>query len=87
MTTAIQSATLPVLQNGDTGEAVRLLQQLLITFNYLDKDQFDAKFGQNTKNAVIQFQRFWFGQDPSKQDGIVGPNTWDALGEAAKAKE
>jgi peptidoglycan hydrolase-like protein with peptidoglycan-binding domain len=81
MATVTQSATLPQLQKDDKGEAVRFLQQLLITFGFLENGQFNAVFDENTKNAVIAFQRSYFTQDPSADDGIVGPKTWEALGD------
>lgn len=67
---------MPQLQKGTSGEAVRLLQQQLITFGYLGNDNFDAQFGSVTEAAVQQFQR----DRNLKDDGVVGANTWSALG-------
>lgn len=72
--------SLPTLQNGSTGEAVRLLQQLLITFGRLDNSSFDAIFGPKTEGAVKQFQT----ESNLTVDGKVGQQTWAALGNQAK---
>jgi peptidoglycan hydrolase-like protein with peptidoglycan-binding domain len=68
--------SLPVLQQGASGEAVRLLQKLLIVLG--NKITFDAQFGLNTKNAVIAFQK----SKSLTADGIVGQATWRALTDA-----
>jgi len=70
---ATTTISLPVLQLGTSGEAVRLMQKLLIlTGNTVN---FDSQFGPNTKQAVINFQN----QNSLTADGIVGKNTWRAL--------
>ncbi len=66
---------LPQLKKDTNGDAVRLLQQQLITFGYLGTSSFDSKFGSVTEAAVKQFQR----DQNLKDDGIVGSNTWLAL--------
>lgn len=71
--------SLPVLQLGASGEAVRLMQKLLIVLG--NNLNFDAQFGQNTKNAVIAFQK----SKSLTADGIVGQATWRALTDAIKA--
>lgn len=63
----------PVLTTGSRGDAVRLLQQLLI--NHGAKISLDGSFGPATKSAVIAFQR----SHGLGGDGIVGPKTWAAL--------
>ncbi len=65
--------SLPVLQVDASGEAVRLLQKLLILAG--NKISFDAHFGADTKNAVINFQK----KNSLTTDGIVGQNTWHPL--------
>jgi peptidoglycan hydrolase-like protein with peptidoglycan-binding domain len=54
---------------------VRWAQYLLVrrTMSY---NQIDGIFGPQTKTAVEEFQ----GEDHLTVDGIVGPNTWAALG-------
>jgi hypothetical protein len=59
----------PTLQMGDTGESVKKLQALL-------KIGVDGDFGPKTKIAVVKFQR----SKGLYADGIVGKNTWAALG-------
>lgn len=74
--TAVASINMPVLQKGNSGEAVRFLQQVLI-LRYGYQLRFDAQFGATTENVVKLFQRD-YGLIP---DGIVGKNTWRALSE------
>nr|WP_155751349.1 peptidoglycan-binding domain-containing protein [Scytonema sp. UIC 10036] len=66
---------MPQLKKGTNGDAVRLLQQQLITFGYLNSSSFDSKFGSVTEAAVQQFQR----DRNLKDDGLVGSITWLAL--------
>lgn len=77
---AAVSINMPVLKNGDSGEAVRFLEQLLICYGYLSKNEFDAKFDADTKKAVEAFQK----AQKLTADGIVGQLTWRALGSACK---
>lgn len=61
-------ATRPPLRQGDRGEDVELLQELLgLTA--------DGIFGPGTKRAVVAFQE----ENGLEADGIVGRNTWKAL--------
>lgn len=64
---------------GDEGEKVRVLQYFLSvisSFNsFIPPLVIDGKFGEQTKNAVIAFQK----QNDLKADGIVGRATWDAI--------
>lgn len=60
---------LPVLRMGDRGESVRKLQELL-------KIGVDGDFGPGTKEAVVRFQR----ARGLFADGVVGKNSWAALG-------
>lgn len=65
-----------MLRIGDKGDAVRNLQNLLISKGYsCGPAGADGDFGQSTYNAVIKFQ----GDHGLSQDGIVGPATWEAL--------
>ncbi|MUG93577.1 peptidoglycan-binding protein [Scytonema sp. UIC 10036] len=66
---------MPTLRKGSKTEGVRFLQQLLI--NHYNYDLvFDAIFGSKTENAVKDFQT----KHKLTQDGVVGVNTWRALG-------
>lgn len=69
--------TLPTLNEGDSGNAVALLQRLLILYGYTNLvGTVDGNFGSKTKEAVLQFQR---DQNLAVKDGIVGPITWRQL--------
>ena len=68
-------ATPPTIQEGSTGSTVRWAQYLLVRLT-LSYTQIDGTFGAITKAAVEKFQ-----QDKKLSvDGIVGPETWAALG-------
>lgn len=62
------SITLPTLQSGSKNKYVRVLQALLGI-------SADGVYGKNTLNAVKAYQK----QKGLKQDGVVGPQTWEAL--------
>ncbi len=68
--------SLPLLQIGTNGEAVRLLQKLLTSFGY--KLKFDDQFDASTKSAVIAFQN----DQGLTADGQVGQKSWRALTDA-----
>lgn len=65
----------PVLRQGDTGQAVIKLQTVLKAKGY-DPGPLDGVFGPRTEAAVIAFQT----QKNLQVDGVVGPQTWAALG-------
>ena len=65
--------TLPILMEGDRGEAVTELQLALERWNI--PLAIDSDFGRFTKAAVIRFQQ----QRRLKADGIVGNQTWREL--------
>lgn len=67
--------TPPTIAQGATGATVRWAQYLLVR-RTLSYNQIDGIFGPVTKTAVEQFQ----GPSGLTVDGIVGPNTWAALG-------
>jgi peptidoglycan hydrolase-like protein with peptidoglycan-binding domain len=67
---------MPVLKQGDKGEAVRFLEQLLI-LRYGYTMPFDDNFTAATKTAVKDFQ----SSHGLLDDGIVGTLTWRALSE------
>jgi hypothetical protein len=56
----------PILKRNSRGQTVRMLQQLLFV---------DGVFGKTTEDAVKKFQK----SKGLRQDGIVGPLTWEAL--------
>lgn len=67
---------LPYLQNGDTGDAVRVVQTLLQARNiYCGPWGADGDFGNGTEKAVKDFQR----RHNLTIDGVVGPDTGAAL--------
>ncbi len=63
----------PTLKQNASGNFVTILQLLLN--RYGASLTADGRFGANTRNAVINFQR----NNNLTADGIVGPNTWRAL--------
>ena len=66
----------PLLQRGDNGDAVKSLQNALISHGYsCGSAGADGDFGSSTRSAVILFQGF----NRLSTDGIVGPATWTAL--------
>ena len=71
--TPTATATDPTLRQGDSGAAVTKLQQLLNAKGINVK--VDGDFGNTTRAAVVQFQK----QNSIAVDGIVGPQTWQAL--------
>lgn len=64
---------LPTLRFGDSGDAVRVLQRLLVSNGY--KVPFDGSFGALTESAVKAFQ----SRRSLLTDGIVGQKTWREL--------
>lgn len=69
---------IPTLRKGAKGELVKTLQTMLNDETDAGLDV-DGKFGAKTEAAVIHFQ----GLHDLKEDGIVGPKTWKALGVTA----
>jgi peptidoglycan hydrolase-like protein with peptidoglycan-binding domain len=67
---------LPSVKRGDTGSSVRLLQNILISLGYLDRNLNTGNFLEQTDEAVRSFQ----ADNGLRVDGIVGPRTWDVLG-------
>jgi peptidoglycan hydrolase-like protein with peptidoglycan-binding domain len=63
------------IDQGDTGQAVRALQRLLHDKFGYGEVNVDADFGPITNNAVLDFQ----AEYDLDVDGIVGPDTWQAL--------
>ena len=73
-----------VLRAGEKGEDTRRLQDTLNNFGYRDKEgralKEDGDFGGRTKEAVQAFQQ----AHGLKADGVVGPQTLDALKKAGQ---
>lgn len=66
----------PTLKRGASGNITRLLQEKLISLGYnCGSCGADGKFGTDTKNAVIAYQK----KSGLSADGIVGQNTWRKL--------
>ncbi len=81
---SVEEAELPyalVLSEGQRGEAVRILQYYLSVIAYFNPNlstiAVDGVFGQNTENAVREFQSY-YGLEPT---GVVERNTWDKIDE------
>lgn len=61
-----------LIRSGDGGETVERIQELLQKSGIpLEKHGIDGKFGIETRNAVVEFQK----QNNLDVDGIVGPQT------------
>lgn len=77
-----EAAGKPVLRRGDTGAAVRELQEALKRLGH-DPGPVDGVFGAKTEAAVKAFQR----AAGIAVDGVVGPVTWSKLEAALEAKQ
>jgi len=69
----------PTLSIGSTGQWVRELQWALNQYPYYVSGPLlavDGDFGPKTRTGVIDFQKYY----GLEVDGIVGPQTWGALG-------
>ncbi len=69
----------PLVRFGDKGVYVAVLQDALNTLGY-NAGNIDGIFGNNTKNAVLRYQR----ANNLSADGIVGCNTWRSITEKIK---
>lgn len=65
----------PTLYWGNRGSSVTLLQRKLAAWGYYD-GRIDGIYGSDTYRAVLDFQR----KNRLRVDGIVGRETWAALG-------
>ena len=67
------------LKNGSSGSDVRFMQQQLnklgTVYKGINKVSEDGRFGNETRNAVIRFQK-QFSLNP---DGIIGRLTWNSI--------
>ena len=68
------SGNYSALRKGSTGNRVKIMQQALISLNYLS-GKADGKFGSQTLAAVLAFQQ----QQNLTQDGVAGKKTLTAL--------
>ncbi len=91
-------STLPLLKEGDSGDAVRFLEQLLSSIYWFGLQQgrpslittnviFDSQYDRQCQQIVTEFQEnynafFPFPSPDITVDGVVGPETWKALGDA-----
>lgn len=73
-TPACPTGGYPLVKYGSKGVYVATLQDALNFLGY-NAGNIDGIFGNNTKNAVIRFQK----NNNLSQDGIVGCNTWKKL--------
>lgn len=64
-----------VLKDGMTHEDIKILQEHLIHLNYLELDNTTTYYGEQTTNAIKEFQK----SQGLKADGIFGPDTYKAL--------
>lgn len=66
----------PVLQDGSSGNVVKLVQEYLGNYCRIGvTGGYDGKFGQGTDAAVMEFQK----QNDLTIDAIVGQDTWKAI--------
>ena len=72
------TSTKPTLKMGSRNDYVKAWQEYLNTlgFNLV----VDGQFGINTKNAVIEFQKKAFPNEPKEWDGVIGNKTWAMVG-------
>jgi putative chitinase len=80
-----QAASGEVIKHGEKNDSIRQLQDTLNKFGYRDKDgralREDGGFGDRTKEAVQAYQQ----AHGLKPDGIVGPQTLEALKKSQSA--
>jgi peptidoglycan hydrolase-like protein with peptidoglycan-binding domain len=66
---------MPTLNIKAQGDAVMLLQKILLYFGYLTCDSLTGYYGSKTDIAVKNFQK----DRGLQSDGIVNQETWEAL--------
>ena len=73
----------PTLRKGSRGAQVKLLQQNLLSLGYkLPRYGADGDYGDETRSAVIAFQKASFPENAKEWDGIYGPKSYQKLTEA-----
>ena len=71
-----EHVTYGTIRKGDKGPVVKYAQQLMLDRGYkLPRYGADGDYGSETVAAVKAFQKDW----GLKQDGIIGPKTWEML--------
>ena len=65
------------IKKNSSGEDVKTVQEILSKLSY-KPGSIDGKYGDKTERAVIRFQE----ASNLYADGVVGPNTWQALKQA-----
>ena len=78
---ALFSGNYSTLRLGSSGSRVKILQQALISLNYLSGTP-DGKFGSQTMAAVLSFQQ----QNNLSADGVAGKSTLTALEAAVSGR-
>lgn len=68
----------PILKKGSSGEYVLAWQKYLNTLGYGLVE--DGIFGNKTFDAVVDFQKRAFPNQPKEHDGIIGAKTWNMVG-------
>ncbi|MFW6306792.1 MAG: peptidoglycan-binding domain-containing protein, partial [Bacillota bacterium] len=71
----VTRAAQPTLFWGSSGTSVSVLQRKLSDWGYYE-GSVDGTYGSGTYTAVLNFQR----KNRLRVDGVVGPQTWKALG-------
>lgn len=70
----------PVIREGCRSEWVRLAQNALIVRGFpVGVCGADGVFGNDTKRATMEFQKWAFPGQENEWDGVIGQNTWNAL--------
>ena len=70
----------PLIKKGSRNEYVRIAQTKLTEKGHkLYKYGIDGDFGEETRKAVIEFQKKVFPNEPKEWDGIIGTKTWAKL--------
>ena len=77
----IALASTSLLSKGDRGEAVRALQNQLLTLGYTVNGGADAIFGSGTEKALTQYQGDMVNKNPALKvsKGVLDVETWRAL--------
>lgn len=77
-TNALSMASNPTLKKGSAGVYVLAWQKYLNTLGYGLVE--DGIFGSKMVDAVVDFQKRAFPNQPKEWDSIIGPKTWDMVG-------